>query len=286
MTCAKMKYYTTLKSISSGHKSIARQIILSHKNVDTINRLLVLVEGDDDRDVYQALFADNKVDIKDCCGCAAVSAVHETIKVETKWKYISILDSDFKRIEGLPRHDNNMFFTDWHDSEILMVHFESVTKAVMYNVLGKVPEYDIKERLYYELHYVSLLKWFNMHRHFSYTFKDLDLAHESWGKQISEATVIQHMVPSQNSPKAFPIKQYNKFKKDHPDSDFEQITNGHDFISRWSAILKNEFKEQYSDHDFRDLICSAFTTKDAVKTQLYAEIKEWSKINSLDIMAQ
>ena len=286
MTCAKMKYYTTLKSISSSHKSIARQIILSHKNVDTINRLLVLVEGDDDRDVYQAFFADNKVDIKDCWGCAAVSAVHETIKAEYKWKYISILDSDFKRIEGLPRHDKNMFYTDWHDSEILMVHFESVTKSVMNSVVRQVPKNDIKERLYYELHYVSLLKWFNIHRHLSYTFKDLDLAHESWGEQISDATVIQHMVPSQNSPKAFPIKLYNKFKKEHPDPDFEQITNGHDFISRWSAILKNEYKKQYSDHAFRNLICSAFTTKYAAKTQLYADIKAWSMSNSFDIMAQ
>ena len=65
MIYAKMNNYTTLKSISYNHKSIARQIILSHKNVDTINQLLVLVEGYDDRDVYQTFFANNKVDLKD-----------------------------------------------------------------------------------------------------------------------------------------------------------------------------------------------------------------------------
>ena len=286
MIYAKMNNYITLKSISYNHKSIARQIILSHKNVDTINQLLVLVEGYDDRDVYQTFFANNKVDIKDCLGCDAVISVHKTIKKETKWKYISILDSDFKRLDKFPRHDINMFFTDWHDSEILMVHFEPVIKAVMNNILGRIPKYDIKKRLYNELYYVSLLKWFNMHRHFSYTFKDLDLAHESWGLQISEATVLQHMVPSKKSPKAFPSKPYNKFKKAHPNPDFDQITNGHDFISRWSAILKNEHQTQYSDHDFRDLVCAAFTIKYAAKTQLYANIKAWCKNNSFDVMAQ
>ena len=53
-----------------------------------------------------------------------------------------------------------------------------------------------------------------------------------------------------------------------------------------NEYLKNEYKKQYSDHAFRNLICSAFTTKYAAKTQLYADIKAWSMSNSFDIMAQ
>ena len=126
MIFVKMAKFKSLRETDRGQRRIARSVILAHKVPKTIHKFLVLVEGIDDLPIYYKFFNIDVVDIKDCNGCEHVNTVHETIKNETNFKFLSILDSDFKRLDGIEPFDTNVFYTDYHDSELMITEYLSL----------------------------------------------------------------------------------------------------------------------------------------------------------------
>lgn len=279
-----MKKYTTLKDIACGHLLIARTIMMTHKTPERIKKFLVLVEGTDDSPVYEVFFDKNVVDIQDCHGCDVVEDVHQIIKSETNWKYLSIRDCDFLILSKRKKYtDNNFFYTDCHDSEMMMFSNPRLIMSVMYKLVGKSNN-GIKNRICDELYWVSMLKWFNMFRSLKYKFEELDLAHLSWNAQISNSEALRFFVPTKNSPKSFPLIAYNQFQSRNPNPDKNHLINGHDFVTRWAAIIKTEYHQQYSDRAFRGIICDCYTIKMAMGTTLYQNIKNWEVANGFSVL--
>lgn len=279
-----MKKYTTLKEVAHGHQLISRTIMMSHKTPDRLKKLLVLVEGTDDIPVYEVFFDKNVVDIQDCHGCVVVEDVHKIIKSETNWKYISIRDSDFLVLSNKKKYsDDNFFYTDCHDSEMMMFNNPRLIKSVMSKLIGNSID-GIKERICYELYWVSMLKWFNMLRNLNYRFEDLDLAHLSWNAQISTTEALRFFIPTKNSQKSFPLKSFKKFQSKNKNPNINHLINGHDFITRWAAIIKREYNQQYSNRAFRKIICDSYTIKMAKRTDLYDNIKNWALSNRLSVL--
>lgn len=279
-----MKKYTTLKEVAHGHQLISRTIMMTHKTPNRLKKLLVLVEGTDDIPVYEVFFDKNAVDIQDCHGCVVVEDVHKIIKSETNWKYLSIRDSDFLVLGNKKKYsDDNFFYTDCHDSEMMMFNNPRLIKSVMNKLIGNSID-GIKERICNELYWVSMLKWFNMLRNLNYKFEDLDLAHLSWNAQISTTEALRFFIPKKNSPKSFPLKSFNNFQSKNKNPNINHLINGHDFITRWAAIIKREYNQQYSNRAFRKIICDSYTIKMAKSTVLYHNIMNWELSNRLSVL--
>lgn len=258
---------------------------MAHKTPERFNKVLVLVEGIDDIPVYEVFFKRNVIDIQDCHGCEVLEKVHLIIEKETKWKkYLSIRDSDFLVLSNSRRYtEENFFYTDAHDSEMMMFKSPTLIKSVMRLMVGENGA-DIKKRICFELFYLSMLKWFIMFRSLKFKFEGLDLAHLSWNSQITSTEAIRFLEPTSRSFKLFPIKAYIEFQSKHPNPDVNHLINGHDFITRWAAIIKTEYHHQYSDSDFRKIICQCYTIKMAMSTTLYKCIKEWERVNALSVL--
>lgn len=182
-----MAKFKSLRETDRGQRRIARSVILAHKVPKTIHKFLVLVEGIDDLPIYYKFFNIDVVDIKDCNGCEHVNTVHETIKNETNFKFLSILDSDFKRLDGIEPFDTNVFYTDYHDSELMITEYNQVWKKVLNSVSPSTAYVDFRKQAKVELYNVSFIKWFNMHRKLSFVFEGLDILNLCPGKAISEA---------------------------------------------------------------------------------------------------
>ena len=287
MIFVKMGKFNSLRETDKGQKRIARSILLAHKVPQTIHKFLVLVEGIDDLPICRKYFDLNKVDIKDCNGCKHVKAVHDTIKQERVGNkpFLSILDSDFNQLNGNAPFDSNVFYTDYHDSELLISSNKQVRDKVFKDLLPKVKAIDIRERAKQELFYVSFAKWFNVYRHLAFKFEGLDLINCMPNHVISEAVALQYLKPSPNGVKKFPIKAFRDFlnKNRHPDLD--QLTNGHDLITRMAGILRKKYQIQISDKELRDRFCKAFDNSHARKTKLYKNIASWCKQNNHHILS-
>lgn len=282
-----MGQFKSLRETEKGQKRIARSILLAHKVPQTINKFLVLVEGIDDLPIYRKFFDMNKVDIKDCNGCEHVKVVHDTIKQEREGNkpFLSILDSDFNQLNGNVPFDSNVFYTDYHDSELLISGNKQVRYKVFKDLLPKVKAIDIRERAQKELFYVSFAKWFNVYRHLSFKFEGLDLINCMPNQVISESVALQYFKPSPNGISKFPFKAFRIFQSKNRNPNLDQLTNGHDLITRMAGILRKKYQLQISDKDLRDRFCKAFENSHAQKTKLYKNIAYWSKQNNLHILS-
>ena len=287
MIFVKMGQFKSLRETEKGQKRIARSILLAHKVPQTINKFLVLVEGIDDLPIYRKFFDMNKVDIKDCNGCEHVKVVHDTIKQEREGNkpFLSILDSDFNQLNGNVPFDSNVFYTDYHDSELLISGNKQVRYKIFKDLLPKVKAIDIRERAQKELFYVSFAKWFNVYRHLSFKFEGLDLINCMPNQVISESVALQYFKPYPNGISKFPFKAFRIFQSKNRNPNLDQLTNGHDLITRMAGILRKKYQLQISDKDLRDRFCKAFENSHAQKTKLYKNIASWSKQNNLHILS-
>lgn len=287
MIFVKMGQFKSLRETEKGQKRIARSILLAHKVPQTINKFLVLVEGIDDLPIYRKFFDMNKVDIKDCNGCEHVKVVHDTIKQEREGNkpFLSILDGDFNQLNGNVPFDSNVFYTDYHDSELLISGNKQVRYKVFKDLLPKVKAIDIRERAQKELFYVSFAKWFNVYRHLSFKFEGLDLINCMPNQVISESVALQYFKPSPNGISKFPFKAFRIFQSKNRNPNLDQLTNGHDLITRMAGILRKKYQLQISDKNLRDRFCKAFENSHAQKTKLYKNIASWSKQNNLHILS-
>ena len=289
MISVKMEKFKSLRTITQESNLIAREVILAHKaDKETIKKVLVLIEGTDDKSVYSVFLDVDKVDFKDCNGCLNVEKQHDTLKKEHGSVFISILDSDFKRMDTMPDHDENLFYTDYHDSEMQMLCHRKVQEKTIKKITYKRVYEDVILMAEMELYNVSMLKWYNSRRNLRYRFEDMDLVNLYNGSELSVNIALQYITPTKKSPKMFPMQPFNKFLiQNDIRTDFEmlhQLTNGHDIISRLSGILKYKYKCQVSEADLRDTICKSFTLENARKSQLYNDLKNWCSSKNISIL--
>lgn len=284
-----MEKFKSLRTITQEGNLVAREAILAHKaDKETIKKVLVLIEGTDDKSVYSVFLDVDKVDFKDCNGCLNVEKQHDTLKKEHGYVFISILDSDFKRMDAMRDHDDNLFYTDYHDSEMQMLCHKKVQETTIKKITQKRVFEDVVLMAEMELYNVSMLKWYNSKRNLRYRFEDMDLVNLCKGSELSVNIALQYITPTKKSPKSFPMQPFNKFLiQNDIRTDFEklhQLTNGHDIISRLSGILKHKYRCQVSETKLRDTICKSFTLENAKKSQLYKELRIWCCRKSISIL--
>lgn len=281
--------FKSLRTITEESNLVAREAMLAHKaDKRTIKKILVLIEGIDDKPVYSVFLDDGKVDFKDCNGCLNVEKQHNTLKKEHSSTFLSILDSDFKRMESKLEHDKNLFYTDYHDSEMQMLCNKKVQKRTIKRITKKAGYEDIVLMAERELYNVSMLKWYNSKRNLRYRFEAMDLVNLSKGSELSVNIVLQYITPTNKSSKRFPRKSFEKFLSlnniRNDNEMLHHLTNGHDIISRMSGIMKLKYKCQISERKLRDTICESFTLDVAKKSKLYNDLKKWCDSKNVSII--
>lgn len=197
-------------------------------------------------------------------------------------------DSDFKRLDVVPNHDENLFYTDYHDSEMQMLCHKKVQETTIKKIIHKRVGEDVVLMAEMELYNLSMLKWYNSRRNLRYRFETMDLVNLCKGSELSVNIALQYITPTKKTLKRFPMRPFNEFlDQNNIRKDFEklhQLTNGHDIISRLSGILKHKYKCQVSETKLRNTICKSFTLENAKKSQLYKELKNWCCRKSFSIL--
>lgn len=101
---------------------------------------------------------------------------------------------------------------------------------------------------------------------------------------ISESIALQYFKPSSKGISKFPSKAFRNFQSRNRNPNLDQLTNGHDLITRMAGILRKKYQLQISDKDLRDRFCKAFENSHAQKTKLYKNIASWCKQNNHHIL--
>lgn len=151
---------------------IISSVLLTLRNHVTDDKVVVIVEGIDDRRLYERMYNVGKVIIY------VVGNSRHTIEVIKALnpkgydkRLIGIKDADFDNVNKKLYSYPNLFLTDWHDAEIVELESDSVIDTVWNKYMGFKAPIDAIENICKDLCELSMLKWANYNLRLNVVFK-------------------------------------------------------------------------------------------------------------------
>lgn len=255
---------------------------------DAHNKVIVLVEGKDDVPFYSKFFKSDNVLVAPCFGCRFVPQIQAYLKKSKKLHHcLAIIDSDFSNLTGREDYEVDHFYTQYHDVEMGLIAVAKVFENAMRPEGITAVSFQQRTAILQELRYLSFARYFNMARHQSLTdegtgldLRTLPTAELSTGESISK--FFRPTKPQRV--KAFNIKSFVRFVNDNSNAEPLQITNGHDFLNRWSYRLNRDGHRVFEEEELREALVNAYKECYIMQNNLYKALKQYAKQYHLDIM--
>lgn len=264
----------SIYSYSIGHlpdKVSEVRSMLNHPN--TRNKILTLVEGDDDEDFYGRYLDKGKVFLYRLNGCYYFEKILDNINPKFQNRLAVIKDADFDHLNGIYYTHTNMFLTDKHDYEMMMISQELVTKVAQSYGLTNEEANHIYPLISSGLINYSFIKWHNSRRasgENGISFKKTKAIHH-FCKSIPDSVGI--LQPQQSSDFVINISAIENLKANNPDVDVHQLHNGHDFCELIPMAIKNIKKINIKNKDIPKKLRDLYTLDQFRTTSLASTLE-------------
>lgn len=256
---------------------------------DAHNKVIVLVEGKDDVPFYRKFFKSDNVLVAPCFGCGFVPQIQAYLKKSKKLNHcLVIIDSDFSNLTGREDHEADHFYTQYHDVEMELIAVAKVFENAMRPEGVTTVSFQQRTAILQELRCLSMARFFNMARHQSLTDEgnELDLRTLTAAELSTGESISKYFTPTKpKRVKSFNVKSFNRFAEDNATAEPLQITNGHDFLNRWSYRLNRDGYRVFEEEELRDALVNAYKECYILQNNLYKALKHYAKQHHLDIMA-
>ncbi len=255
----------------------------------------ILVEAPDNKKLFENLLHE-KCRFYPANGWANVIENIKKINLENNNSYalIGIIDADFRRISG-EILQGNIFMTDYHDTEIMLVC--SNTWQNITTILGKekIQVFEnqqskpLRDFLLELIKPISVLRWLNHRDNLGLTFKTTKggiFNYIDYNSFIDEKykfsiDILLKEVENKSEKKANFFKNNPKIKQDFEDLlkidfDLKELSNGHDFMNVLAIISKKIAKNsQIKATEIETIFIAAYHLTDFQKTNLRQSLKVW-----------
>ena len=272
---------TSLKDASSKHQLKANQIRMEWYTPKNYGKVLILVEGPEDATFYFKFFNRENSGIKNSGGCGTLKGVYSILRTANEITCIAIKDSDFDRINSVAAIDENFFYADNHDYEMMCLSDQDVRKTFFENI-GIEPDEELIDLIIEELRYLSFFKWYN-YTHFNcYIMSKIrvdsqDITADKLNSYNFLHTTCYNPVSSHNVIDKNCLEHF--IEQNHEYSDWE-IINGHDFIQRLCFHLKQSHnRNNINEEKIKLVLYPCFDMNAFQKTLLYRDIRQWEANN-------
>lgn len=145
------------------------------------NKLFLIVEGATDKRLFSGFIIAEKCEIIDAMG---KENAEEILKILNKSNFagvIAVVDSDFRHLENIAPHHNNLFFTDTHDMETMILKSPAFEKLLREFVSeGKISLYgnnyatEIRKILLESALPLSCLLWVSLKEKLNLKFEGIN----------------------------------------------------------------------------------------------------------------
>lgn len=254
------------------------------KNCDfTDDYVWIFVEGVDDRQLYSPLFGENvlvweSVNDKNQCGCANLEAIVNYASSLSLSNVIGIRDKDYTPYLESYVQPSNVFMTDEHDIELMMLESEEVKRGIE----QRKPLFRIYlHRAYSALRGIGYLRAYSISMSSGFNFdaaitcrniwrQDVKQFVSGWRKRIHDEFFSTETVD-------FSRKDYICFIRHHGlhHESSSRICQGHDVVNllEWMGAINNPY----------DKFRTYFDNIAFSHTNLYSALLSWSQSNNFTI---
>jgi hypothetical protein len=199
---------------------------------------------------------------------------------------IGIRDADFVRLSGISYNNHNMFLTDCHDMEMIILNHEKTLSAILHEYLDESREQHLEFRnhLMQMILPLSCLKWLNITASLGLPcaesrFIDLLMWKE---RHLNIREFLRRVLQKTTAP--ISLSQEELLEKiqeiENYVLDIMQITNGHDLLAAFAEYFrKHEIRKGISQERLEEACRIAFDESAFKSTYLYADLRSWQEIN-------
>ena len=238
-------------------------------------RVILIVEGPDDREVYEKVTDSAATCIYADCSCEKHFVILKALNGRYGKRLLAIKDADFDRLEGIRHSYSNLLLTDNHDMEGMIVG------ACLTNLQGEDAErcQSISlDEIYSELEDISYLKWFSHWKHCGINFSDtiLDLDIEMY---------FNACVANTNNDINVTLPDVYAFKAAYKDVEKKELCNGHDILERIYVRAKAARVSNFAKKSFFRRLRGAYSKELFVNTLFYKDIKEFESASGCTVLA-
>ena len=279
------------KSLEKHPDSLRSEISSMIRARSRDGRLLVVVEGIDDKTIYGKLFDKDKYEVRISSwypGCGYFVEAAKDLNSEYPTRYIMIKDADFDHLDHRTYDDiPNLFLTDTHDLETMMVTDEFCKQLASQSWGIQDGESFCKEVMTATIH-LSYIKWMSETEKRAIKFDGSNCgvgAAYNGTSSISIADWLDKLnkanegIPGANMPTAEEVKQ---FENDHPEGAEQllQLTNGHDIVTAILQKIRAHKKGNVKKGEVTGLLNDSYTRDCYMETALYKSIIAWEIANN------
>jgi Protein of unknown function (DUF4435) len=246
------------------------------------NKVLLLVEGADDKKIFTNFFDANNVVIYFMDGKFFVEkALNDLNSIITN--IIGIRDADFLHLENTPSPLANLFLTDIHDLELMMASNDASFMKFLSEYQTN-PSLDIRHKILKSISFLGYLRWYNDIHNIGLSFEHIDFRKLYNALTFQFDAVKLTLAIVEKSPNArekdsdFLINKANNLR--NTAHDFFQLCNGHDFMKAIAQFVSNFTSKAISDTTAAKEFRLVYSTDNFKQTQLYRNTQAWASTNS------
>jgi len=260
---------------------------IAHPNNEGIN--FVMVEGITDVRLFRTLFDEDK------CKVERVPGGKEKVEAcidEFIGKYkliIGIRDADFYRLTGMSWQKTNIFLTDYHDVEMMILAQDEVLHAILleYSDIPKNEQTTLRDNILKSIEKISYLKWLNDRETLKLKFKETNIKNliSLPEFQLNFNEYLSRILAKSDSAvikdKDLILQKINELTQLSPD--LLQLTNGHDALQIFTKYLRGIVNVKLSDKNVESIFRMVFTTNIFRQTNLFEALKSWANKNNTQL---
>nr|VFK31760.1 MAG: Protein of unknown function (DUF4435) [Candidatus Kentron sp. MB]VFK34924.1 MAG: Protein of unknown function (DUF4435) [Candidatus Kentron sp. MB]VFK77041.1 MAG: Protein of unknown function (DUF4435) [Candidatus Kentron sp. MB] len=284
-------------------KSIQRKL----RHPSGSNKIWIIVEGETDRKLFYKFINSDRVEVEiSHGGLNGVLKIVAELSRETDC-ILGIRDADFLHLEGETETPKNIFLTDHHDAEMMIISCDEVYRnlAIEYSV-GKHDDskgmdsvhsgsfddpLSSRERILDSIAFICALKWINHTDDLGLNFDGLGLGDfYHWNNQesfpILEENKYLDVILKRSENKKRKVSREEIHLKIKDIQERLDLCNGHDFMKAFSLSTKRGSQKGIDDKTIAKAFRAAYRFMDFQTTNLYRKLKEWSDNQSFSLFVQ
>ncbi len=259
--------------------TLVGEIHLSQKHPNGVLCWL-FVEGESDAPFFECLI-NERVMCRELGGVKKVrQSLHEIFKTKPEFIncVIGIIDADFSHLNQELESQQNLFLTDTHDLETLMIACDETFYKLMatYKYENKTSFKEIRNKLLSSISFLGGIRWLNDKEQLKLNFNGINLNefYNFCELTLNKEKCLSHIIKlSSNKKREVTITEIDVLIANI--SDYYNLCNGHDAEKVIAGYLSIGRKKAISDKELSEKLMLAYQKECFKNTQLYQNINQW-----------
>ncbi|WP_455586679.1 DUF4435 domain-containing protein [Bacteroides sp.] len=265
--------------------SVVAGVVQMLRSPKLCNKILVIVEGEDDKKLYSCFFREDTAYLYSLGGCLQMEAVLSGCNPVYELRYIILKDADFDHLNRIVYAYPNLFLTDTHDAETMMLNEDCMKKLCYEHLCLDFPSFE--SDIFRDLAPLSYIKWYSSANCLKINFDIIKISNLYNGTNPIDLSFCIQTIYSNaaNVAKARIVEQdILEFMEAHADIDPLLLSNGHDICECIAIKLKSMGSGNVSRNEIPRSLRLMYSMELFKQTSMYEQIVNWEVNNNCEIL--